>query len=564
MMVQDEDIRLAKALFEQGYLDRVRLEKFQRELKETQTEGPAEILSEVLGVGDEIVAETISSVFHIPFIELTPEIITVPQAVFPDTVLQKNRILPLISSGVELTVAFVDPPYKALVDSLRLEAKLFVIPVAVTLSAYNNIVRGEKQGFTEIRALPNKLNLDSLDVQRGGRERYQELLRANKLPSADALIEEFILRGVKDNVSDIHLEPADNELRVRFNHDGVMERLVSLPKEYQESITNVIKTRAGMNSFERKKPQDGRFSQMFANYSYDFRVSNIPTIFGERITVRILKKSARVVNIHELGFDPDNLMKLRYLLRRPRGLVVVAGPAGSGKSTTLYASVNELRAGQKNVLTVENPVEYRLQFASQVQVDAEQKLDFAGALRAILRQNPDVILVGEIRDAETGNVAAEAALTGNLVLTTMLSSDALSTIPRLISLGIPPYSLAPTLTGVIYQQLVRKICAHCKEEYLPSRRILAALGLEQLDGSLTLFRGKGCEVCGGDGYLGRTAIHEVLVIDEEVRDLIYQQASPVRLREVAKVKGFEAIRFDAAKKLAAGIISGEEFLRVLG
>ncbi len=563
-MIQDEDIRLAKALFEQGYLDRVRLDKFQREMKETQTEGPSEILTELLSVNEDIVAETISSVFHIPLVELMPEMINVPDAIFPDTMLRKNRILPIINSGVELTVAFVDPPYKALIDSLRQEAKLFIIPVAVTLSAYNNIARTEKQGFDEIKALQNKLNLDSLDVQRGGRERYQELLRANKLPSAEALIEEIILRGVKDNVSDIHFEPVENELRVRFNHDGVMERIVSLPKEFQEGMTNILKSRAGMNSFERRKPQDGRFSQLFANYSFDFRVSNIPTILGERITIRILKKSARVVNIHELGFGPENLTKVRYLLRRPRGLIVVAGPAGSGKSTTLYASVNELRAAQKNVLTVENPVEYRLEFASQVQVDSEQKLDFAGALRAILRQNPDVILVGEIRDAETGNVAAEAALTGNLVLSTMLSSDALSTIPRLTSLGIPPYWLAPTLTGVVYQQLVRKICVQCKEEYVPSRRMLVAAGLGQLDGSLSLFRGKGCEVCGGDGYLGRTAIHEILVIDEEIRDLIYQQASLIRLREVAKAKGFESIRFDAAKKLVAGIISAEEFLRVLG
>jgi type IV pilus assembly protein PilB len=563
-MIRDEDIRLGKALFEQGYLDRVRFEKFQRELKETQAKGPAEILSEVLGVNDEIVAETISSVFHIPFVELTPEIINVPAAIFPDTMLQKNRVLPILNSGIELTVAFVDPPYKDLIDSFRQEAKLFIIPVAVTLSTYNTIVRSEKQGFDEIKVLPNKFNLESLDVQHGGREKYQELLRINKLPSADTLIEEIILRGIKNSVSDIHFEPAENELRVRFNHDGVMERIVSLPKELQESITNVMKTRAGMNSFERKKPQDGRFSQLFANYSFDFRVSNIPTIVGERITIRILKKSARVVNIHELGFGPENLTKVRYLLRRPRGLLIVAGPTSSGKSTTLYAMVNELRSAQKNVITVENPVEYRLEFASQVQVDVEQKLDFAGALRAIMRQNPDVILVGEIRDAETGNVAAEAALTGNLVLSTMLSSDALSTIPRLTSLGIPPYWLAPTLSGVIYQQLIRKICIHCKEEYVPSRQMLAAIGLEQLDGSLTLFRGKGCEVCGGDGYLGRTAIHEVVVIDEEIRDLIYQQASLIRLREVAKAKGLEAIRFDAAKKLVAGIISVEEFLRVLG
>jgi type II secretory ATPase GspE/PulE/Tfp pilus assembly ATPase PilB-like protein len=243
---------------------------------------------------------------------------------------------------------------------------------------------------------------------------------------------------------------------------------------------------------------------------------------------------------------------------------LVAGPSGSGKTSTLYAGINELRASQKVVMTVENPVEYRLEFAGQVQVDVDSKLDFANAIRAIMRQNPDVIMLGEIRDAETGVAAAEAALTGNLVISTMLSSDALSSIPRLTSLGISPGWLAPTLSGIIYQQLVRKVCRYCKEEYTPSHRILATAGLEQLVGSMILYRGKGCEKCDGDGYLGRTALHEVLIVDDDLRDLIFQQASLTKLKEVARTKGFESIRFDAAKKLVSGVISVEEYFRVLG
>jgi type II secretory ATPase GspE/PulE/Tfp pilus assembly ATPase PilB-like protein len=290
----------------------------------------------------------------------------------------------------------------------------------------------------------------------------------------------------------------------------------------------------------------------------------VPTIDGERIAIRILKKSTRILDLSDLGFSAENLVKFQYLLRRPRGLMIVAGPAGSGKSTTVYAGISDLRAAEKVILTVENPVEYRLGFAGQVQVDTEHELDFANAIRAIMRQNPDVVLLGEIRDAETGIAAAEAALTGTLIVSTMLSTDALSTIPRLMSLGIAPYWLAPTLNGIVYQQLARKICKFCKEEYVPPRRSLTAAGLGQLDGSLTLFRGKGCEHCGGDGYLGRTAIQEVLIIDDELRDLIFQQASLMRLREAARAKGFESIRLDAAKKLVTGIISVEEYLRVLG
>jgi type IV pilus assembly protein PilB len=563
-MLQEEDIRLAKALLNQGYLDKVRYEKFIRLLKETQTEGAAGVLVEELDVNDDVVADVLSREFQIPFVQLTPELVTAPPKLFPDVVLQKYRIIPILFSGVELTVGFVDPPAKQVVDALRQDAKMFIVPVAITLSAYNSIARAEHSGFDEIKLIPAKINFDTLDVQKAGRDRYTELQRAGKIPGAESLFEEILLRGIKNNATDIHIEPTETALRVRLNNDGVIEHLVSLSKEFYESLLNIIKARAGINSFEKKKPQDGRFSSTFGKRAFDFRVSMVPTLDGERVAIRILKKSARLLNIHDLGLSSENLSKVQYLLRRPRGLFLVVGPSGSGKTSTLYAGINELRASQKVVMSVENPVEYRLEFAGQVQVDVDSKLDFASALRAILRQNPDVIMLGEVRDAETGIAAAEAALTGNLVISTMLSSDALSSIPRLTSLGVTAGWLAPTLNGIVYQQLVRKICRHCKEEYTPSHRILTSAGLEQLVGSLILYRGKGCEKCGGDGYLGRTALHEVLIIDDEMRDLIFQQASLTKLKEAARAKGFESIRFDAAKKLVSGIISVEEYFRVLG
>jgi type IV pilus assembly protein PilB len=563
-MLQDEDIRLAKALLNQGYLDKVRYEKFIRLMKETQTEGAASVLVEELDVNDDVVADVLSREFQIPFVQLTPELVTAPSKLFPDIVLQKHRIIPILSSGVELTVGFVDPPAKQVIDVLRQDVKMFVVPVAITLSAYNSIARADPSGFDEIKLIPAKINLDILDIQKAGRDRYQELQRAGKIPGAEPLFEEILLRGIKNNATDIHIEPTDTALRVRLNNDGVIEHLVSLSKEFYENLLNIIKARAGINSFEKKKPQDGRFSSTFGKRTFDFRVSMVPTLDGERVAIRILKKSARLLNIHDLGLSPENLSKVQYLLRRPRGMFLVVGPSGSGKTSTLYAGINELRASQKVVMTVENPVEYRLEFAGQVQVDVDAKLDFANALRAILRQNPDVIMLGEIRDAETGIAAAEAALTGNLVISTMLSSDALSSIPRLASLGVTAGWLAPTLNGVVYQQLVRKVCRYCKEEYTPSHRILTSAGLEQLVGSLILYRGKGCEKCGGDGYLGRTALHEVLIIDDDMRDLIFQQASLTKLKEAARARGFESIRFDAAKKLVSGLISVEEYFRVLG
>ena len=563
-MLQDEDVRLAKALLNQGYLDKVRYEKFIRLMKETQTEGAASVLVEELDVNDDVVADVLSREFEIPLVHLTAELVTAPPKLFPDSVLRKFRIIPILSSGVELTVGFVDPPAKQSIDVLRQDVKMFVVPVAITLSAYNSIARADQSGFDEIKLIPAKINLDILDIQKTGRDRYPELQRAGKIPGAEPLFEEILLRGIKSNATDIHIEPTDTALRVRLNNDGVIEHLVSLPKDFYESLLNIIKSRAGINSFEKKKPQDGRFSSTFGKRMFDFRVSMVPTLDGERVAIRILKKSARLLNIHDLGLSTENLSKVQYLLHRPRGLFLVVGPSGSGKTSTLYAGINELRASKKVVMTVENPVEYRLEFAGQVQVDVDSKLDFANAIRAILRQNPDVIMLGEIRDAETGIAAAEAALTGNLVISTMLSSDALSSIPRLASLGVTTGWLAPTLNGVVYQQLVRKVCRYCKEEYTPSHRILTSAGLEQLVGSLILYRGKGCQKCGGDGYLGRTALHEVLIIDDDMRDLIFQQASLTKLKEAARARGFETIRFDAAKKLVSGVISVEEYFRVLG
>jgi type IV pilus assembly protein PilB len=563
-MIQDEDIRLGRALSGRGYIDKIKFDKFQRVMKETESHSPVEVLVDTLGISEDVVAEVLSQEFKIPHVELLPEIINVPPNLIPDSILRKHLCLPVLISGVELTVAFVDPPYKSFVDELRNAVKMFIVPVAVTLSSFNALTKRKGHLSEEVIDLPSKLNIELFEVQRGGRERYAELQRNGKLPNAEVVFEEIIIRAVRSGVNDIHLEPGEKELRVRFNTDGVMENLVSLPKEFSEGVVNIVKARSNMDLFEKKKPQEGRYTSAFSGQTFDFRISTVPTIEGDRIAIRVLKKSSGVLNIHELGFSQENLAKIQHLLQHPRGLVVVTGPSASGKSATLYAGIAELRAQQRNIFTIENPVEYRLEFASQVQIDLEQKLDFANSLRAIMRQSPDVILLGEIRDAEAGVAAVEAALTGKLVLSTMLSNNAISTISRLISLGIPPYSLAPTLSGVVYQQLVRTVCRYCKEKYTPLRRTLLSAGLGQLDGSISLYRGKGCEHCGGDGYLGRTAIHEVFVVDEEIRDLIFQQASPIKLKEAAKAKGFEDIYLDAAKKLVTGVISLEEYLRVLG
>ncbi|MFZ4621156.1 MAG: GspE/PulE family protein [Bacteroidota bacterium] len=564
-MIREEDVRISKFLFSKGYIDKTKFDKFSRIMNETEPHHASSVLVESLGVNDEIVATSISEEFKIPYITLTHSMINLNNLQMQVEFVEKYNALPIIRSGVELTVAFIDPPYKDILESMRRDAKVFVIPVAVRKSAYDALISKEAvEEIDEYQHLPSKFQIDTLDMRKRGKEKVYELYKAGRIPNADVLVDEIIIRGIKQGATDIYFEPMEQEFRVRYNIDGVLEYAVSLPKEMTEAMCNVMRSRGSLNMFDKKKAQDGRYNSTYGNFSFDMRVSTLPTVEGERFSVRILKKSNRVVDITDLGFSTENLSLVRYLLHRPKGLLVIAGPSSGGKTTTVYGCMNELRDSQKNIITVENPIEYRLEFASQVQVDVDQKQDYATSMRAVLRQHPDLIFLGEVRDADAGIAAAEAALTGTMVVTTLLSSDALSCIPRMSHFGIPPSWLSPTLNGIIYQQLVRKICKHCKESYKPTKHMLSAAGLTQLEDSIVLFRGRGCEVCGGDGHLGRTAIHEILVVDEELKDMIYHQASPIKVKETAAKKGFESLRFDAVKKLVSGVISLDEYLRVLG
>jgi len=414
----------------------------------------------------------------------------------------------------------------------------------------------------ELKNIPSKFNLEQFDVSAFSKDKIRDLFRSGKVPTAEMMVDEVLLRAVKAGATDLHFEPTETELRVRLGSEGALKKLVSLPKDVAENLTSVLKTKGSLNSFEKKKPQEGRFSLNIGNHQFDIRISTVPIMSGERVALRILQKNTRVAQLEELGFSSENLEKFRKLIHRPRGLFIVTGPSSSGKSTTIYAAVNDIQSIEKNIITVENPIEYKLDFASQVQTSVDKSLTFVDALRAILRQNPDIIMLGEIRDAETGIVAAEAALTGNLVLSTLLSSDAIGSIFRLISLGVPTYWIASTLIGVVYQQLVRKICPTCKEEYQPTE-IADPTFINLLSGQAKFFRGKGCDQCEGSGYRGRTAIHEILTVNDQLRDLIYQNASILKIKDAARIAGFENIFQDAIKKVKNGTTTISEFYRVL-
>jgi type II secretory ATPase GspE/PulE/Tfp pilus assembly ATPase PilB-like protein len=410
----------------------------------------------------------------------------------------------------------------------------------------------------------SRIALEQLDIQNLSKDKLRELFRGGKLPTADQIVEEVFYRAIQSGANDIHFEPIEGELQIRLGHEGTLKRLVSLPPDMNDPIISVLKTKTTLNQFEKKKPQEGRFSAIYGPDPYDFRVNVIPVMAGERCLVRILRKSSQISKIDDLGFSQENLERLKTLLHTPRGLFLVTGPSGSGKSTTVYAAVNQVQTPEKCIITVEDPVEYRLPYASQVNLPSDKSFNFIDALRAILRQNPNVIMIGEIRDAETGIVAAEAALTGNLVLSTMLADDAIGAIHRLFNLGVPAYWLASTVVGIVYQLLIRKICPDCREEYQLTREELNVVGAPMEASDLKLFRGRGCPNCMGTGYKGRVAICEIVTISPTLRDLIFQKASILKMREEASNYGFQAIRQDAVRKALAGITTLQEVARVLG
>jgi type II secretory ATPase GspE/PulE/Tfp pilus assembly ATPase PilB-like protein len=411
---------------------------------------------------------------------------------------------------------------------------------------------------------PQRISLEQIDVKSLSKDKIRDLFRQGKLPTADQIVEEILIRAIQSGANDIHFEPIEGEMQIRLGHEGTLKRLLSLPPDMNDPLISVLKSKATLNQFEKKKPQEGRYSAVYGNESLDFRVNVIPVLAGERCLVRLLRKTASISRIEDLGFSKENLDRLRGLLRSPRGLLLITGPSGSGKSTTVYAALNHVHSPEKCVITVEDPVEYRLPYASQVHLPPDKSFNFIDALRAILRQNPNIIMIGEIRDAETGVVAGEAALTGNLVLSTMLADDAIGAIHRLLNLGVPAYWLASTVVGIVYQLLIRKICPNCREEYLLSSEELQMVGAPMESSDLKLFRGRGCPNCLGTGYKGRVAISEIVTINPALRDMIFQKESILTMRKEAANCGFQAIRHDAVRKALTGITTLQEITRVLG
>ena len=462
----------------------------------------------------------------------------------PHQLIRRERIIPLYLDGEEV-VAATDNPFNR--EGVKKLEWLLSKPVRVAVSPYD-----------EINRLLSKEEERGEEVETEGVE--EDILTSQEEAPAVQLINEILMLAVRGRASDIHFEPFKDRMRVRLRVDGVLKTVREIPKSRIPAVVSRLKIMANLDIAEKRLPQDGRIMVKAGGKEIDIRVSTLPTYFGERVVLRLLMKESILYSTKELGLLPEDYRKFMKLIGSPHGIILVTGPTGSGKTTTLYAALSEINREEINVITVEDPVEYQLDGISQVQVKPEIGLTFANALRSILRQDPDVIMVGEIRDTETAEIAIQSALTGHLVFSTLHTNDAPSSITRLTDMGIEPFLVASSVIGVVAQRLVRKVCPYCKELYTPTDEEKRELGLTEFNGKFA--RGRGCEHCLGTGYLGRTAIYEILTVDKEVKRLILERRDSDEIKERAVKRGMKTLKMDGAVKVAMGITTPEEVLRV--
>jgi general secretion pathway protein E len=476
---------------------------------------------------------------------------------------KNNRIFPIKVHDSELICAVADEEgLLALAEvsrALALKPRAFRAPAGVVLDAINRFY-GQMGSAEEVMDTISGEDLSSVATEF---EAPRDLLELTEEAPIIRLLNALLLQAVKERASDIHIEPYEKELDVRLRVDGILHSVLSPPKIIQDALISRIKIMSNLDIAEKRLPQDGRIRLLLGGRDIDIRVSVIPTSHGERAVLRLLDRKQGLLGLWEVGFGKEDEKKLEEYLQRPDGIILVTGPTGSGKTTTLYAALNRVHTEEKNIITVEDPIEYQLKGIGQVHVNPRIGLTFASGLRSILRQDPDIIMVGEIRDLETAVIAMQASLTGHLVLSTLHTNDAPSALVRLIDMGIEPFLVASSLTVVLAQRLVRTICPDCKESYKPSDAERSFfLSLANLPSSFLLYRGKGCGRCKEKGYLGRTGIFELLVIDNEIRSMITEKIDSRTIKNHAISKGMKTLRTDGLEKALKGITTIEEVLRV--
>jgi len=559
---------LEQHLLDVGAIDKATLRKIQLQALERGVFSEEELLDSGL-VNEEAILKFLSEKQNIPYIileevEPNPDIVTK----LDQDYCEKNAVFPIKIDGAYIHVAMAEPKNIALRDQIR---NLTGLTVKAYLSSKGSIKAKIFQNRPHYRKKIIDTLLRSVGKDQGvglTRELGIEIEDLKKLPEQTEtirLVNLIILQALQVHASDIHLMPGEDSLHVRFRVDGVLQELIQpVSFERSEQVVNRIKILCDLDITERRLPQDGSFRIVLEGQQIDFRVVTSPTISGEKVVLRVLDRSTTILDMRHLGFSPDMVQKFRRHLTRPHGIIIMTGPTGSGKTTTLYSALKILNSKEKNITTVENPIEYRMNDITQIQVHPEIGLTFAHSLRSILRQDPDIILIGEIRDLETTEIAIRASLTGHLVFATLHTNDAAGAITRLLDMGTEPYLLASTLRCILSQRLVRVICRRCYTEYTPDESVVRELEsyLDDLtsvaSGPITLAYGKGCEHCFNTGYYGRSAIGELLETNDEIRDLAVNRAHSVKIEEAAVRNGMIPINHDGIRKVLARETTYEE------
>ena len=556
---------LSEILLESGKISKDKLEKVLT-AQSNSTEGLGRRLVDLGLISETVLLETLSEYLDIPFVSLKdfPQQ-TIVLENLSEKFMRQYKFVPLSLNENVLTIALSDPYDVYACDAVRMatnyEVKINLAREEEILDAVGKLFNTDTTSMERIVENIGKNGKEDLSIDDEGDVDHLKDL-ASEAPVI-RLVNLLITRAIEMRASDIHLEPFEGDFKVRYRIDGVLHDMEAPPRRLQAAVISRLKIMAKLNIAERRLPQDGRIKLRVLGKEIDFRVSTLPTMFGESVVLRILDRESVILDLEKLGFPDYDLSKFRDLINRPYGIILVTGPTGSGKTTTLYAALGEINSPEKKIITVEDPIEYQLGGVNQVQVKAGIGLSFANILRSILRQDPDIIMIGEIRDAETAEIAIHSALTGHLVFSTLHTNDAAGAVTRLLEMGMENYLISSSLLGIMAQRLVRVICPECKEAYTPELGVMEELGVSQSDvKELSIFKGAGCEKCSHTGFRGRQGIYELLLMNDDIRELILDKAPSNVIKEKGRSQGMKTLREAGWQKVKTGISTVSEVLRV--
>ncbi len=564
--------RLGDLLVNEGLITQENLQRALSEQKGTN-EKLGSILVRLQLIQEDQLIGFLSRQYGIPSITLSqldidPDVVKL----VPAQIAKKYEVLPVKRTGNALTLAMADPTNVFALDDVAFMTNLQVLPVVASQGAIRQAIERlyepQASAFSDVLTAMEG-EVPDVELVEGGEDTAPskvdifELKDASEEAPVVKLVNLILTDAIRRGASDIHLEPYEKVFRVRYRIDGVLQEMMAPPKRLEAALLSRVKIMSNLDIAERRLPQDGRIKIRYSSREIDLRVSTLPTIFGEKIVMRILDKEALTLDLAKLGFDDWSMENFKKVIHQPYGMVLITGPTGSGKTTTLYSAVHTINSPDINIMTAEDPVEYNLKGINQVQINDEIGRTFSAVLRSFLRQDPDVILVGETRDLETAQIAIRAALTGHLVFSTLHTNDAPSTIARLQDMGIPPFLVASSILLVLAQRLARRVCKECRDPYEVDEESLTPYGhVPQGLGKVTLYKGKGCQACNFTGMKGRTAIYEVMPVSSELRELILRGASTTEVRDLSQQQGMKTLRQAGLLKVLEGATTAEEILRV--